>query len=166
MLLEACVPASEFGAGWPAGVPVQVHGMEHDPFFGLEGDVDAARELVASVDDGELFVYPGDVHLFIPASMDTSFPSDHATAAFAIAGAIFLRSRRAGWIALTMASLVSVGRVVGGTHYPTDVLAGAAIGTLSALVFCHPRVRGPLHALADRAGAIYEGVVLRRPQTG
>ena len=36
VLLEACVPASEFGDGWPAGVPVQVHGMEHDPFFGLE----------------------------------------------------------------------------------------------------------------------------------
>ena len=71
VLLEACVPASEFGAGWPAGVPLQVHGMEHDPFFGLEGDVDAARELVASIDDGELFVYPGDVHLFT----DSSLPS-------------------------------------------------------------------------------------------
>ena len=92
--------------------------------------------------------HPGDVHLFIPASMDTSFPSDHATAAFAIAVAIFLRSRRAGWIALAMATLVSVGRVVVGTHYPTDVLAGAAIGTLSALVFFHPRVRAP----APRAG--------------
>ena len=69
VLLEACVPASEFGDGWPAGVPVQVHGMERDPFFGLEGDVDAARELVASVDDGELFVYPGEVHLFTDSSL-------------------------------------------------------------------------------------------------
>jgi undecaprenyl-diphosphatase len=109
--------------------------------------------------------HPGDVHLFIPASMDTSFPSDHATAAFAIAVAIFLRSRRAGWLALAMAALVSIGRVVVGTHYATDVLAGAAIGTLSALVFFHPRVRGPLHALADRVGAIYDGLLLRRPQT-
>jgi len=71
VLLEACVPPSEFGEGWPAGVPVQVHGMERDPFFGLEGDVDAARDLVAAVDDGELFVYPGDVHLFT----DSSLPS-------------------------------------------------------------------------------------------
>jgi undecaprenyl-diphosphatase len=109
--------------------------------------------------------HPGDVHLFIPASTDTSFPSDHATAAFAIAVAIALRSRRAGWAALIMATIVSIGRVVVGTHYPSDVLAGAAIGTLSALVFFHPRVRGPLHALADRLGAVYEGLVLRRAQT-
>jgi undecaprenyl-diphosphatase len=108
--------------------------------------------------------HPGDVHLFIPASPDTSFPSDHATAAFAIAVAIALRSRRAGWIALVMAALVSIGRVVVGTHYPTDVLTGAAIGAFSALVFFHPRVRGPLHALADRLGALYEAL-LRLPRT-
>ena len=71
VLLEACVPPSEFGGRWPDGVPVQVHGMERDPFFGLEGDLEAARDLVASVDDGELFVYPGDVHLFT----DSSLPS-------------------------------------------------------------------------------------------
>ena len=71
LLLEACAPASAFGERWPADVPVQVHGMERDPFFGLEGDVDAARELVAQADDGELFVYPGDVHLFT----DSSLPS-------------------------------------------------------------------------------------------
>jgi hypothetical protein len=88
------------------------------------------------------------------------------SAALAIAVAIFLRSRRLGWVALAMAALVSVGRVVVGTHYPSDVLAGAAIGTLSALVFFHPRVRGPLHALADSVGAIYDGLLLRRPQTG
>ena len=69
LLLEACVPASAFGAAWPAGVPVQVHGMERDPFFGLEGDVDAARELVAQAEDGELFVYPGDVHLFTDSTL-------------------------------------------------------------------------------------------------
>jgi undecaprenyl-diphosphatase len=109
--------------------------------------------------------HPGDVHLFIPASPDTSFPSDHATAAFAIAVAIALRSRRPGWVALGMAALVSIGRVVVGTHYPSDVVAGAAIGTLSALVFFHPRVRGPLHALADRLGTLYEGLV-RRPRPG
>ena len=76
VLLEACVPPSEFGSGWPDGVPVQVHGMERDPFFGLEGDLDAARDLVAAVDDGELFVYPGDVHLFT----DSSLPSYDAAA--------------------------------------------------------------------------------------
>ena len=76
VLLEACIPPSEFGTGWPRQVPVQVHGMERDPFFGLEGDLDAARELVAQADSGELFVYPGDVHLFT----DSSLPSYDATA--------------------------------------------------------------------------------------
>jgi dienelactone hydrolase len=90
VLLEACVPASEFGAGWPAGVPVQVHGMERDPFFGLEGDIDAARELVASVDDGELFVYPGDVHLFT----DSSLPSyDEAATALVVERVLGLLGR-------------------------------------------------------------------------
>jgi undecaprenyl-diphosphatase len=103
--------------------------------------------------------HPADAHLFIAPTHDTSFPSDHATAAFAIAVAIALRSRRAGWVALAMATLVSVGRVAVGTHYPSDVLAGAAIGTLSALVFFHPRVRRPLHDLADRLGRVYDGFV-------
>ena len=75
ILLEACVPPSEFGAPWPAGVPVQVHGMQDDPFFGHEGDLDAARELVAGVDDGELFVYPGDVHLFTDSSLQGHDPA-------------------------------------------------------------------------------------------
>ncbi|MCU0260130.1 MAG: hypothetical protein MUE78_03840 [Ilumatobacteraceae bacterium] len=47
LLLEACVPLTEFSERWPAGVPVQIHGMDHDPFFAGEGDVDAARALVA-----------------------------------------------------------------------------------------------------------------------
>ncbi|MCV2393108.1 dienelactone hydrolase family protein [Actinotalea sp. M2MS4P-6] len=68
VLLEACVPPSEFGSAWPADVPVQVHGMDHDPFFAEEGDIDAARELVASASDGALFTYPGDVHLFVDSS--------------------------------------------------------------------------------------------------
>lgn len=78
LLLEACAPASAFGDGWPPDVPVQVHGMQHDPFFGLEGDIDAARELVAEAADGELFVYPGGVHLFTDSSLATH--DDAATA--------------------------------------------------------------------------------------
>ena len=100
--------------------------------------------------------HPGDAHLFIDPSPDPSFPSDHATAAFAIAVSIWLRHRRAGWLALALATLLSVSRVAVGTHYPTDVLAGAAIGTLAALVLWLPAVRRPLHRLADEVGAIYE----------
>ncbi|MBD5785983.1 dienelactone hydrolase family protein [Cellulosimicrobium terreum] len=72
VLLEACVPVSEFGEAWPEGVPVQVHGMEDDPEFAGAGDLDAARELVGSSPDAELFLYPGRRHLFTDPSL-TSF---------------------------------------------------------------------------------------------
>ena len=69
LLFHACVPPSEFGDGWPAGVPVQIHGMDADEFFAGEGDLDAARDLVAATPDAELFVYPGDRHLFADSSL-------------------------------------------------------------------------------------------------
>jgi dienelactone hydrolase len=71
LLLHSCVPVSEFGSSWPAGVPVQIHAMDADPFFVDEGDLDAARELVESAEDAELFLYPGDQHYFA----DSSLPS-------------------------------------------------------------------------------------------
>jgi dienelactone hydrolase len=70
LLFYSCLPASEFGT-WPAGLPVQIHGMDADPFFVEEGDIDAARELVESAEDAELFLYPGDQHYFA----DSSLPS-------------------------------------------------------------------------------------------
>lgn len=70
LLFHACLPVAEFGDAWPEGVPVQVHGMEADPFFAEEGgDLDAARELVASTGQAELFLYPGEQHLFADASL-------------------------------------------------------------------------------------------------
>lgn len=63
LLFEACVPAEEFG-GWPEGVPVQIHGMDADRWFVGEGDLAAARALVAAVPNAELFLYPGDRHIF------------------------------------------------------------------------------------------------------
>jgi dienelactone hydrolase len=81
LLYESCITLTgdwAFGP-WPDGVPVQIHGMDKDPFFALEGDIDAARELVQTVGPelGELFVYPGDRHLFA----DSSLPSYDADAA-------------------------------------------------------------------------------------
>lgn len=73
LLYDSALPVSgEWAIGpWPAGVPVQIHGMDRDPFFALEGDIDAAREIVATVGapTAELFVYPGDQHLFIDSSL-------------------------------------------------------------------------------------------------
>jgi dienelactone hydrolase len=77
LLFHSCVPASAFGDTWPDVVPLQVHGMDADPFFVEDGDLEAARELVRSVPDGELFVYPGDQHLFA----DSSLPSYDEAAA-------------------------------------------------------------------------------------
>jgi dienelactone hydrolase len=68
VLLHAAIPPAEFGGPWPAGVPLQVHLMEQDE-FALEGDLDAARELERTVEDAELFLYPGDRHLFTDRSL-------------------------------------------------------------------------------------------------
>jgi len=91
LLFHSCVPVSEFGPAWPAGVPVQVHGMDADPFFVGEGDIDAARELVEQAKDGELFLYPGDQHYFA----DSSLPSYDADATALLIQRVldFLRTR-------------------------------------------------------------------------
>jgi dienelactone hydrolase len=68
LFVSACLPVSEFGDAWPDGVPAQVHGKDADPFF-AEEDLVAARALVESSGDAELFLYPGDEHLFTDASL-------------------------------------------------------------------------------------------------
>ena len=81
LLFHACAPVSAFGSSWPADVPVQIHAMEADPWFVGEGegdgDIDAARALVASEASAELFIYPGEQHLFA----DSSLPAYDAPAA-------------------------------------------------------------------------------------
>ena len=113
--------------------------------------------------------HPGDAHLFIAPSHDPSFPSDHATAAFAIAVALFLRNRKVGIVALLMATVLSIARVAVGTHYPGDVLGGALLGTAAALILWLPVVRARLNALADWVGGVYDTLadrLLRRaPQS-
>jgi dienelactone hydrolase len=74
LLFYSCVPVSEFGSAWPDGVPVQVHGMDADPIFVGEGDIDAARELVGQAKDAELFLYPGDQHYFADSSLPSYDP--------------------------------------------------------------------------------------------
>ncbi len=69
LLLHSCVPVEEFGTEWPEGVPVQVHSMDADPFFVDEGDIEAARALVESTNEAELFLYPGNKHLFADSSI-------------------------------------------------------------------------------------------------
>ncbi|MER7169895.1 dienelactone hydrolase family protein [Streptomyces mesophilus] len=68
LLMHSCIPVTEFGDSWPDGVPVQLHGKEGDEFF--DEDLPAARELAKSTSAAELFVYPGDQHLFTDSSLD------------------------------------------------------------------------------------------------
>jgi dienelactone hydrolase len=66
------VPVSEFSPTWPTAVPVQIHAMEADPWF-LE-DIEAANALVDAAADAELFLYPGDGHLFADSSLPSYDP--------------------------------------------------------------------------------------------
>jgi len=91
LLFYSCVPFSAFSSAWPDAVPVQVHGMDADPIFVGEGDIDAARELVEHAKDAELFLYPGDQHYFA----DSSLPSYDADATALLIRRVldFLRTR-------------------------------------------------------------------------
>jgi undecaprenyl-diphosphatase len=102
--------------------------------------VDRARPFVAD---------PHGVHLFSGHAADPGFPSDHATGAFAVAMAIWLRNRRWGTVALIAAAVLSVGRVAIGVHYPSDVLAGAALGCAAALLLFARPARERIDRLAD-----------------
>jgi undecaprenyl-diphosphatase len=114
--------------------------------------VDRARPFV---------VEPHGVHLFSGHAADPGFPSDHATAAFAIAVAILLRKRSWGIVALAAATVLSLGRVALGVHYPSDVLAGAALGSAVALLLWSPPLRSRIDRLADWIGVRLDRVVGR-----
>jgi dienelactone hydrolase len=76
LLMYSCIPVKEFGEAWPEDVPVQIHGKEDDEFF--DEDLPAARELAGSTTAAELFVYPGDQHLFADSSLDDYDPEASA----------------------------------------------------------------------------------------
>lgn len=80
--------------------------------------------------------------LLLTPSHDPSFPSDHAAFAFAVAVAVLLVARRVGWLLLAFAALLGLARVWTGEHYPGDVAAGAAVGSLVAILCTveYPRV--------------------------
>jgi dienelactone hydrolase len=65
LLLHSCVPLAEFGGLWPLGIPLHIHVMEDDAW----GDVDVARDIARTVVDAQLFLYPGDRHLFTDNSL-------------------------------------------------------------------------------------------------
>ncbi|MEU6857337.1 dienelactone hydrolase family protein [Glycomyces sp. NPDC046736] len=72
LFMDSCLPVTEFGDAWPQGVPVQIHGKEGDEFF--DEDLPSAKALADSTPDAELFLYPGDQHLFADASLPAYDP--------------------------------------------------------------------------------------------
>jgi undecaprenyl-diphosphatase len=80
-------------------------------------------------------------HLLMAAKYDPSFPSDHATFAFAVAVSIALVFRRIGVVALLMAVLIGLARIYVGEHYFSDVVVGSLIGTAAAFAVSALRAR-------------------------
>src|SRR3954468_2756864 len=65
VFLHSAIPPSEFGSPWPADVPAQIHLSKRDPeVLPPNGDLEAARAFAAVEDRVELFLYPGEAHLF------------------------------------------------------------------------------------------------------
>jgi dienelactone hydrolase len=78
LLFHSCVPTSEFGGPWPQGVSLQIHMMDADEWaLPPNEDLEVARRLDETVESAELFVYPGDRHLFA----DNSLPDYDESAA-------------------------------------------------------------------------------------
>jgi undecaprenyl-diphosphatase len=73
------------------------------------------------------------VHQLIPPSLDTSFPSDHATLGFAVAVMVWRSNSRAGAALLALAIVMAFARVFVGAHYPADVLGGAVLGAATSI---------------------------------
>jgi dienelactone hydrolase len=69
VLVSAAVPTTEFGGDWPKGVSLQIHMKEGDDLVVNEGDLDAARQISETVEDAELFLYPGAGHLFMDSTL-------------------------------------------------------------------------------------------------
>lgn len=70
LLFEACAPPNDDGFGpWPPQLVAQIHGMDADEFFVGDGDVVAAEQIVAISPGSELYLYPGDGHLFSDSSL-------------------------------------------------------------------------------------------------
>jgi undecaprenyl-diphosphatase len=97
---------------------------------------------------------PSGLHVFGHHAADPGFPSDHATAAFAIGVALLLRNRAWGTVVLVLATVLAVGRVAMGIHFPSDVVGGALLGTVVALGLHRARTRALINRLSDDAGAL------------
>jgi undecaprenyl-diphosphatase len=106
--------------------------------------------------------HPAHAHLLIARSQDPSFPSDHATGAFALALGVWLYDRTLGALLLVVSAVLALARVYVGTHYPGDVLAGALIGmAVAGLLYLLRPSRRLIEATAERCGVLWDRVTKR-----
>jgi undecaprenyl-diphosphatase len=76
------------------------------------------------------------VALLVTMPGDYSFPSGHAMNGFATSVALLCNDKRLGIPAVVLAVLIAFSRLYNFVHFPTDVLFGAALGTVVALLTC------------------------------
>lgn len=77
------------------------------------------------------FIDHQEILLLIPPPFNTSFPSGHTATAVAFALAMLYVDRTMGLVSLVIAGFVVYGRMAVGVHYPTDIIGGILVGTLS-----------------------------------
>ncbi len=80
------------------------------------------------------FMIDGRTSLTLFKGTDWSFPSEHATIAAALATTVWIHDKRLGSVYIVAAFLVGVGRVLSNVHYPIDILGGAVVGIIIALL--------------------------------
>jgi undecaprenyl-diphosphatase len=119
-------------------------------FFAVLAAVALAAVVAHFVFEARPFVTDGSTHQLINHTADNGFPSDHATFAFAAAGALLVWRRGPGLLCLAAASLIAVSRVYVGVHWPSDVLAGGVVGLGAgyAVGRCLPLLETPQRLLS------------------
>jgi len=104
--------------------------------------------------------HPASAHLLISRSHDPSFPSDHATGAFALAFGIWLYDRTIGTVMLVLAGVLAFSRVYVGTHYPGDVVGGALMGiAVAGALYLIVPIRRLIEGFARLCGGAWDGLL-------
>ena len=116
-------------------------GSDRSKLAALSAGFAGALALLANVILGQLWFHdrpfvdhPGKTLLLVRHGSDNSFPSDHASLAFAIAFAVLVFHRRLGALLVLVAAGIAIDRIFVGVHYPIDVLASVFVGLGSALL--------------------------------